>query len=278
MRIAHLATATTILLAIAASAPATGPIPIGAADVTISYMSDTGPRVLTDAFDYSGTNANDALPIGGDPDITYFNAVNSFGRRPLVTGAVHENESLLTHAVFKPPAHTTELLPGIVEGGSVTLDVQNIEFATPVFLQDDTVMLHRMWDADQSDQLPNFYFNMHNHDTLTDPFRDSDDFFPFIFNDFPVPNYDYGAASSISTFIATGDGTNTLGFTLTIPYDRFRNFEDVDQAVPAGLPAPFGFLEPFHFHLEFAVSSVPEPTAGLALLGLLACGPLRRRR
>ncbi len=255
-----------ILGAIALPALAVGPTPVGEADVTFSYMTDAGPRILNSSVDYSGQTVNDIIPLGGDPNIGYFNSANSFGRRNLIDGAVRENESLLTHALFKPPSHTTDLFPDIVDNGSVTLEVRNIHLTEPGFVQRDTVMLHKMWDADQVDILPNFYVNIHNYDGGPDAVRDFDDFFPMLFTDFPAPNYDMNALSGSSEIEIFGDGTDMLGFRITVPYDRFRNFEDVDQEVPAGLPAPFGFLEPFHFHVEFAVSNVPEPATAIMLL------------
>jgi hypothetical protein len=65
---------------------------------------------------------------------------------------------------------------------------------------------------------------------------------------------------------------------LSVPYERLRHFEDVGQEVPEDLPAPFGFLEPFHFHVEFVVSSVPEPGAAVLLLGGSFYALRRRRR
>lgn len=256
-----------LLLAHTLPAVAAGPIPLGEADVTFSYMSDTGMRVLNSSVDYSGVDSGDVIPLGGSSEIGYFNSLNLFGRRPLIDGAIRDNESLLTHAFFKPNTdHSVDFFDGIVADTSVTLEVRNIQFAEPVWIQHDTVMMHKLWDVDQVDLLPNFYINVHNQDTETDPFRDSDDFFPLVFNNFPRPNYDLAALSDFEVF---DDGTHTIGFRITVPYSRLRNFEDVGQSVPPGLPAPHGFLEPFHFHVEFAVSNVPEPaTAMLLLTGL----------
>lgn len=117
-------------------------------------------------------------------------------------------------------------------------------------------MVHKMWDADQVDWLYYFYINVHNHDTGTDPFRDFDDFFPLVFMNLPSSNYDLGVLTGPRGIEVFGDGTDTLGFRITIPYQNLRHFEDVDQQVPVGLPAPFGFLEPFHFHVEFVVAAV----------------------
>ena len=260
-----------------------GPIPIGLADVTFSYMTDEGLRVLSEQRDFSGTDHEDAVPLGGDMNLGYFNAVNFFGTRPAVPGLIGPDETLLAHAFFKDHEneHADQFFAGIVDGASLTLEVENIKFDQPVYIQQDTALFHRQWDADQVDQLENFYINLHNYNTLKDPFRDFDAFFPSIFTDFPEPNYSLatldGSGPDEGTLEFFGDGTDTVGFKLTVPYSMFRHFEDVDQTVPEGLPAPFGFLEPFHFHFEWLISSVPEPTAAL----LLAAGGMilvRRRR
>lgn len=145
---------SAILLAWALPATADGPIPIGEADVTFSYMTDSGLRVLESSVDYSGQSSQDVIPLGGDPNIGYFNSVNSFGRRILVDGAVREEESLLTHSLFKPPGNSTEFFADIVEGAWLTLEVRNIHLDRPAWLQHDTVMMHKNWDADQVDRLP----------------------------------------------------------------------------------------------------------------------------
>ncbi len=270
-------TTIAVFLALTPTATTAVPIPIGEADVTFSYMTTSGLRILEGQYDYSGEGPADVVPLDGDPNLGYFNSVNTFGRRILVDGAVYEDESLLTHSFFKAPGHADDFFADIVEGAWLTLEVQNIHFAEPVLLQEDTVMLHKNWDADQVDQLPDFYINVHNHDTGTGPFRDFEDFFPLVFMDFPI-NFELGALSGDSAIEIFGQGTDTLGFRITFPYDRFRHFEDVDQEVPPGLPAPFGYLEPFHFHLEFVVAPIPEPATALILLGGLLHGLRRRRR
>lgn len=258
------------------------PIPIGIADVTLSYETNSsGLRVLQDQFDYSGTGPGDVAPLDGDPNIGYFNSVNLFGRRPLVPGGIGPDESLLAHAFFKTPNHANDFFNDIAPNQSLTFSVQNMQFANPVFLQTDTVMMHKLWDVDQLDAVdiansPFLHLQAHNHNTQTDPFRNFADFFPGVFSDFP-PNYELGTLPALQV---TGNGTTNLGFSVTFPYEIFRHQEEDPQnplTIPGGLPAPYGFLEPFHFHLELVVSEVPEP-ATLALL--LAAGPLllRRRR
>ncbi len=259
------------LVCFAAVAEAAPPLPVGVADVTFSYpTTGGGMQTLQGQFDYSGQGPGDADPLGGDPNITYFNSVNSFGRRTQVPGAIGPDESLLTHAFFKPAPFTTNFFQDIAPGADVTLTVQNIQFAEPVFVQTDTVLLHRLWDADQLDAVdlanqPFFHHHAHNHPT-SDPFRDFDLFFPpnaQVFHDHP-PDYEIGALSGANALQVFGDGTGTIGFSITVPYDSFQHIEeDPDNPldIPAGLPAPYGFLEPFHFHVEFVVSQVPEPAA-----------------
>ena len=140
--IANLA-AIAVFLALSPTATKAVPIPIGEADVTFSYMTNSGLRVLEGQHDYSGTGPSDVVPLDGDPNLGYFNSVNTFGRRTLVNGAVSEDESLLTHSFFKAFGHADDFFADIVEGAWLTLEVQNIHFAEPVWLQEDTVMLTR---------------------------------------------------------------------------------------------------------------------------------------
>lgn len=270
--------AVAVVLVTATTTVAYGPVPIGEADVTFSYPTATGMRVLTSSVDYSGTGMDDIIPLGGDPNIGYFNSANSFGRRMLVDGAVGENETLLAHSFFKTD-NSTEFFADIIEGAWLTIEVQNIQFAEPMRVLEDTVMMHKLWDADQVDKLRPFYFSVHNQDTGTDPFRDFDSFFHLVFSEFPSPNYELGVLSGASAIEVFGEGTNTLGFRMSVPYERLRHYEDVGQEVPPGLPAPFGFLEPFHFHLaEFVVAPIPEPATALMLLVGLPLVLRRRRR
>jgi len=273
--------AVSLCVLLSGAALAQGPLPVGSADVSFSYQSSDGrTRTLQSSVDYSGVGPGDVIPLGGDANIGYFNSVNAFGRRTVVPGGLRPNESLLSHAFFKPAGHSTDFFANMAGGADVTLSVQNIHFDQPVFVQQDTVLLHKLWDSDQVDQVDAangfLHTHVHNHNTQENPFRDFDAFFPpNVFEDNPA-NYSLGDLPAMQV---SGDGTNTLGFVVTLPYSIFRHFEE-DPAnpltVPSGLPAPGGFLEPFHFHYEFAVSSVPEPGA-LLLIGLGALTALRRR-
>jgi hypothetical protein len=270
------AVAAALSLGVVCVVRADRPVPIGKADVTFSYMTDAGPRELHSQVDYSGRGRGDVIPLGGDPNIGYFNSVNNFGRRPLVEGGMRDQESLLAQAFFKPEGNTTEFFAGIVKGGDLTLEVRNIEFDKPVYFMMNTFLFHRLWDVDQVDLLDMPYHHVHNQDTATDPFRDLEKFIPLIFHEQPMPDYRLGTLTGPYRPTIFGEGTSTLGFRVTVPYDFMMSFEEMGQEVPPGLPAPFGFLEPFHFHYEFAVSYVPEPATG-ALLAAGALLALRRR-
>jgi hypothetical protein len=263
----------------AAGLASAGPVPLGAADVSLSYTSSTGVVTRSSQVDYSGFSPADAMPLGGDANLGYFGSVNSFGRRTSVPGAIGAEESLLTHAFFKPGDFSGDFFTDITSDSDVTLTVENIQFASPVYFQNDTGLMHKFWSAGQLDAVDLasgfLHSQAHNQDTVTDPFRDFDDFFPAVFSNTPV-NY---ALGTLGSFAVTGNGTNTLGFSLTAPYQIFRHFEEDlgnPLTIPAGLPAPHGFLEPFHFHYEIVVSEVPEPATAL-LIGLGALAMIRRR-
>lgn len=271
--------ATMVL--IAAGDALAAPLPVGNADVSLAYTSAAGPVVLSDQRDFSGTGLGDALAIGGDPNVTYFGSVNAFGRRPLVPGAIGANESLLAGAFFKPIGFTTDFFAGITAGSDITVSMANVQFDQPVNVQTDTVLLHRFWVADQLDTVDvlngSTHTNTHNHDT-SNPFRNQAAFVGPVFN---------GAVSDVAQRLVganalqvTGNGTDTVSLSITFPYEFFRHLEeDANNPlnVPAGLPAPHGFLEPFHFHVEVVVAAVPEPTSCL-LLTSGAVVALRRRR
>jgi len=198
---------------------------------------------------------------------------------PPFDDALRPNESLISHAFFKLGGNNNaEFFPNIDDNGQVTIKVEGISFDQPVFVDPSTVLIHTLWTDSQVSQLDFPYFNLHDHQTLTDPFRNQDAFENPSINVFNsaggTPNY--VLASNLIDVIVDGNGTNQLDLTLTFFYDALRNFEEQGQTVPAGLPAPQGFLEPFHFHLEYVVA--PEPGT-LLLFGVagLSLG-LRRKR
>jgi hypothetical protein len=182
------------------------------------------------------------------------------------------DETLLRHGVYKVDEDDQINIAGdffadVLPDGDVTVAVEHIQFDQPVTLREDTFLLHMLWDLGQVDQLgpERAYDNPHNHH-LSDPFRDFDSFFgpglPFVDN--PVPNYVVGDVTPDVTYHAA----NEISVSVTFPYALMQHLQDDGAGVPEGLPGPGGFLEPFHFHMEYLV--VPEPHAG----ALLACGAL----
>lgn len=259
----------------AAAAP---PVPIGNSVTTVTYETDAGLVSYSGIRNYNGLTPSDATILGEAPNIRSFNSANHFGRRtflaqsnPAFEHIIGPNETLLAHTFFKSD-NDGDYFPGIVEGSAVTVTVENIRFAHPVTVVHSTFLFHTLWN-EQADQLDHPYHHLHNIHTQTDPFRDSNDFFSGgLFTDFPSPNY---LLSDVAPLF-TGNGTDTLGMTMTIPYELFRHLDEMGHGhVPHGLPAPHGFLEPFHFHFEYAVT--PEPATWL-LLGLLAPVALRVAR
>jgi len=277
------ALASTMALSLCATGAWAGPVPLGTDTITVSYPTAAGIVSYSGSRDYNGTSVSDATPLGAAPNIRAFNSYGNtlgvFGRRTdpaLLTNPAHQHvlqpgESLMTHAFFKSD-NNGDFFPGLVQGGSVTIRVDNMQFDQPVHVLEDTLLFHVKWN-DQADGL---YYTWDDHHTFTDPFRDFQDFRQVgLFTTYPTDNFILGD-DQISWSI-TGQGTDTLGFQAVIPYDAFRNFEETMpyQNVPDGLPAPQGFLEPFHFHLEYVV--VPEPGT-LALLGVgIGVGLWRRR-
>jgi len=254
---------------------------VGNSTTSISYSGGTASASAT--LNYTGQAMSDALPLVPGGNARSFNSLNLFGRRPFVfnTGPQYANvldsqtESLVAHAFFKiDPA--ADYFPGITNGGNLTIRVENITFSEPVTVLRNTVLFHTLWADAQVEELApeDRYMHMHNIHTLLDPFRDASAFFSTgVISDFPMSNYQFGVGEISVAF--QGEGTNELDLELTVPYALLRNLEHMDQVVPAGLPAPQGFLEPFHFHLEYVVT--PEP-ATLVLLGCASAGLLFRRR
>ncbi len=256
------------------------PVPIGTSTITVTYETTAGEVSFSGDRDYlpNAGGPGDATVLGAARNIRAFNSVNSFGRRaflansnPLFAGVLLDDESMITHAFFKNvPADIAEVFfPDLIPGGSLTITVGPINFAEPVRIDETTLMLHALWSGDQADLLPSLYINLHNHHTQSVDFRDLDDFLAGgVFSNFPVPNYVLGDLAPV----IAGNGTTSLNLSLTIPYDMLENLEETGQTVPAGLPAPQGFLEPFHFHIEYTVAPAPVtgvPTATLWSLSAL---------
>ncbi len=225
------------------------PMPQGTSTTTISYDT-TGPVSVSGDRDFSGVGPTDASVLVGADNVKIFNSVNGFGRRMIVGGVVGAHESLITHAFFKSDIDT-DYFPGLVSGGALNLEFSTIQFDRPVTVDRSTAMLHVLWNADQVDVLDNFYIHLSNHHTLTDPFRDFGDFFGLLFFELPSPNFAIEQSDIVWTI--SGEGTDVLDVSVTFPYARLQSLEEQGQPVPVGLPAPHGFLEPFHFHVEYIV-------------------------
>ncbi len=276
-------TLTTILCGSAAAG--TAPMPVGTHDVIVSYETTSGPVSFSGARDYSGVGPTDATNLGAAPNIRAFGSVNSFGRRTVVDlfdpAALGDDEALLAHAFFKI-AIADDYFPDILPGSDVTITFEGITFDQPVGVNGNTLMLHMLWNADQADQLPEPYINLHGHNMQSTSFRDFDSFVTAgVFADFPTPNYAGGTITASIVF----SNQQTYDISLTFPYAMIEHFEETGQSVPGGLPAPQGYLEPFHFHLEYVVAAAGDvPTvseiglAGMCLLLVLAGGLVIARR
>lgn len=270
-----------------AGAAAAGPIPIENSTITITYDGALGPVSHSGSVDYSGgLGPGDATRLGAAPNISAFNSAGSelgtFGRRaapilltnPSLPDVFRPGESLVTHAFFKIDDNL-DFFTGYTGGtsGNISVTIDNIRFSEPVTIVEDTMMLHAKWRAEQTDLLDEIYVHIDNHHTVADTFRDFDTFSMRIFFDQPTPNYVLN--DSNLQWSVTGNGTDTLSLSFNFPYDMLKNLEEMGQTIPSELPAPLGFLEPFHFHIEYVV--VPEP-ATLLLMLPAALAVLRRRR
>ncbi len=272
-----------ILLFAAHAAVAERPVPVGESTVTVEYETAAGPVSFQGNRDYLGdaVGPGNATVLGAAPNIAAFNSVNSFGRRtalantnPVFADVLGPEESLVAHAFFKNvPGQTNDaFFSNIVEDGDVTITVEGIQFDRPVSVVEETFLMHVLWNGDQADQLNPPYINVHNHHTGSASFRDEADFLAGgIFSEFPA-NTTFGTVAPVFEQI----DPSTLGFSITIPYSMLRHLEDQGQSVPAGLPGPQGFLEPFHFHFEYVV--VPEPGTLVLLLGGVLVVRRRARR
>ena len=282
-RVSGLVMVLVALTQLAGVARADRPQPIGQSTITVMYETAGGMEMYSGSRNYTGTGPVSATNLGSAPNIAAFNSANEFGRRmnvsrsPLYPHVLHPNETAITHAFFKKAGNEdAEFFPGIMEDGHVMISVENIQFDRAVAVDMDTLLLHTLWN-DQNDMQDMPYHHMHNLHTATEPFRELDDFLAFgEFVNHPAPNY--LLANPDIEWSVMGNGTDTLSIMASVPYHALRNLEDLhhhgDRGIPDGLPAPHGFLEPFHFHIEYTVT--PEP-ATLALL-LVGGGWLLRRR
>jgi hypothetical protein len=275
--------ALAVALAMAHVALADGPLPVGNSSITVQYSTTTGMVNANGFRDYTGSQHHDATVLPGAPNLTAFSSVNDFGRRgqllfnPQYANVIRPGESLIAHAFFKTEeGHHDAFFPDLSGDGRIHLTTRDT-FDRPVQVDPDTFMFHVLWDDMQNQELDQPYLWIDDHYTITPNFRDLDTFLQAgLFSNLPTPNYVQNSADLQYTI--SGDGTNTIQIELSFPYDLLRNLEEQGQTVPDHLPAPGGFLEPFHFHIEYVV--VPEP-ATLSLLalgaGMLARRPFRRR-
>ncbi len=281
--------------AVTAASPAAAmakPHPVGTAVTTVTYDTAGGPVSFSETFGFveTGAGLDDIRNIGQAPNVGGFIAVDALGRRsnvalidPAVQGA---NETLMRHGFYKADPNNQmqrgdDFFPGINVDGDLTLSVTGITFDQPVQVQPNTFLLHMLWDIDQVDQLgvddqgvPRTYVHPHIHHTVA-PFRDVDSFFlgaSPTFSDVPVSNYVLGDVTPVIQQTAP----DTINIEVTFPYRLLTHLEDDGLGIPAGvdLPAPGGFLEPFHLHFEYLV--IPEPASLLLLAG--GAGLLFRRR
>lgn len=251
------------------TAQAAGPMPIGTSTITVSYETSAGVVSFSRDYDFSGGFPGDATRLGDAPNLSGFNSAGStlgvFGRRalpillnnPSLPPVFRPNDSLVTHALFKTD-NNTDFFPDYAGGleGDITVTVENIRFEKPVVLLRDTLMLHAKWTAEQADEVffltDEIYVSLDNHHTAADPYRDFDTFEARVFFDFPVPNYILDDTDVQWTI--TGDRTDTLSLSVTFPYALLKNLEATVEIPPSSLPTPLGFLEPFHFHIEYCVA------------------------
>ncbi len=272
-----------------------GPHPIGNATITVSYPMMSGETyTAVESRNFNGTNPSDATNFGDASNMSMFSSVDVFGRRAHVAQIFPEviapTESLLTFSWYKID-NSADYFPDIAEDAMVTVKVEGIHFAEPVQFHEDTYLFHNLWDPAQFETAilrGLFETDMHGHyfHTLTDPFRNTDKFQQVPGEFSPPGEMEHQTFGDIGPMITLlGDGTDTIGFIAEIPYMMFAHphemHDHMGDPLPGdpyeGLPAPHGFLEPYHFHFETLVSAVPEP-GSLTMLCLGALALTRRRR
>jgi len=278
----------------ALAGPTLFPVPLGTNTTTVSHdIIGGGTANFPVTLDYHGPGAslNDIEHVPGSSNLGAFVAYNALGRRteviPLDPAAQAPNETLMRHGIYKFNASNQinvgdEFLPQVDVEGNITFTIENITFDRPVQVRQNTFLLHALWDIDQVDMLGvddhghSHAYNSHHNAHLVSGFRNFSSFFlggSPVFVSSPA-NFALGVINPT----VTHDAPNIIDVSITFPYRMLTNLEDMGMGVPdgMGLPAPGGFLEPWHFHLEYLV--VPEPAALTLLAGGAGLMLLRRRR
>jgi hypothetical protein len=269
-----------VLLLATVSPLLAGPLPTGSSTVSVSYDSGGNPVLLTGVRNYNGTSPSDATSLNPAYNVKEFNSANGFGRRIAVAisypEVIRPEETVIAHNFFKSDI-SQPFFPGIAADGMITFEVDAIQFNEPVYVEEDTVIFHTLWDLNQIREGLHHhpYTHAHNIHTLTSELRDMDKFEATNeIND----HHDHMLGDMAGHIIITGEGTDTLHFMAEVPYEMFKHLAEEGQEVMEGFPAPHGFLEPFHFHFEYVVTTVPEPATLLLALPAAALLSARYRR
>ncbi len=253
--------ALVAICAVSTPTQAAQPIPIGSSTTTFTYETAQGDVSFSGLRNFNGTGPGSATDLADADNIRAFNSVNAFGRRTVVDNthpeAIGPDESLVSHSFFKIDINA-DYFPGLITNGNLTITIDNIQFPQPVTLETDTMMMHLLYSPAQTGQIMpavEAYNYVYNHHMATSSFRDLAAFLDtpnMLIDNFP-PGISNFVLHSIEPVI-TGNGTRRLGISLTIPYNKLKHIEQNTQTWPATVPAPQGFLEPFHLHLEYVVA------------------------